>query len=299
MKGTPVNTNRRIHLLAAALALAGLSTLNSQLSTAFAQGSLTPPGAPGAPNTLMKTLNQIEARTSISSAPYTITNSGSYYLTTNLTVPSGNGITIAIGIGNVTLDLNGFSIVSTGSPANGSGIALGSGCRNITILNGNIGNNNRGFANGIIDTSLNLNSQSVRVSGILVNVMTNGIVLGQNSQVESCIVSAGYGQAIAASSVFRSQGWVDLGTGTGITAQFIARDCYGYSFLGTGLSAEMAQNCHGEVYSGSGVGLSAKLAIGCVGVGGTAIQATNATACYIPSGNDTQIIYRSCMLPTP
>ena len=47
-------------------------------STAFPQGSLTPPGAP-APT--MKSLDQIEARTPISSAPFTINASGSYYLT--------------------------------------------------------------------------------------------------------------------------------------------------------------------------------------------------------------------------
>ena len=70
----------------------------------LAQGSLTPPGAP-APT--MKTLNQVEPRTPISSAPYTISQSGSYYLTTNLT-SSGHGIIITTN--GVTLDLMGFTI---------------------------------------------------------------------------------------------------------------------------------------------------------------------------------------------
>ena len=60
---------------------------------AFGQGALTPPGAP-APT--MRTLNQIEARTPISSVPFTITSSGSYYLTTNLTVNSGNAIMLRV-----------------------------------------------------------------------------------------------------------------------------------------------------------------------------------------------------------
>jgi len=51
--------------LFAFLTLALLSTLNPQLSTVFAQGSLTPPGAP-AP--MMKSLDQIEARTPIDAA---------------------------------------------------------------------------------------------------------------------------------------------------------------------------------------------------------------------------------------
>ena len=71
--------------LIGALALL-LSTLAFQLST-FAQGGLTPPGAPGP---TMKTLQQIEPRTPISSITFVISQPGSYYLTTNLTAVSGH-----------------------------------------------------------------------------------------------------------------------------------------------------------------------------------------------------------------
>src|ERR1041385_7160549 len=84
--------------------------LSSSLVAAFAQGNLTPPGAP-APT--MKTLAQIEPRTPIATAPFTITAGGSYYLTTNVSVVTGDAITIATN--NVTLDLNGFTISSTRS----------------------------------------------------------------------------------------------------------------------------------------------------------------------------------------
>ena len=101
------------------------------LATLFAQGPLTPPGAP-APT--MKSLEQIEARKPISSAPFTISQSGSYYLTASVTVSSGTAITITAS--NVTLDLNGFTISSTDASTTGYGILLDNGPRNITIANG-------------------------------------------------------------------------------------------------------------------------------------------------------------------
>ncbi|MGZ5545765.1 MAG: hypothetical protein ACXWIU_13930, partial [Limisphaerales bacterium] len=92
-------------------------------SSTHGQGSLTPPGAP-VPT--MKTLSQIEPRTPIASGPFTIANSGAYYLTTNVTIGGGNAI--SIGANDVWLDLNGFTISSTENPAkSGNGILIGSG----------------------------------------------------------------------------------------------------------------------------------------------------------------------------
>ena len=105
-----------------------VSAFSLQPSALLAQGSLTPPGAPAA---TMKTLAQIEPRTPISAAPFTISVPGSYYLTTNLTVTTGNAITIATN--GVTLDLGGFTIASTAFSASGYGIMLNSGFRNLTL----------------------------------------------------------------------------------------------------------------------------------------------------------------------
>src|SRR6266436_4671626 len=104
MKHTPpfsarVPAFRSRHLFALFLLPSALCLLPSGL---FAQGSLTPPGAP-APT--MKTLQQIEPRTPISSVPVSILNSGSYYLTDNLEVSYGDAIFISAN--NVTVDLNG------------------------------------------------------------------------------------------------------------------------------------------------------------------------------------------------
>src|SRR5260370_19075271 len=109
-----------------------LSTLNAEFANCFAQGSLTPPGAPGP---TMKTLSQIEPRTPISSLPFTISAPGAYYVTTNLTGVTGtNGITIAAN--DVSLDLKGFSVLAV------------AGANDAIIVSGN--RTNLWFGNGTV-----------------------------------------------------------------------------------------------------------------------------------------------------
>jgi hypothetical protein len=125
-----MKTKPRVHAL---FAVCLFAALNHPIFI-FAQGSLTPPGAP-APT--MKTLAQIEPRTPISGPlPLTISSAGSYYLTTNLTGVAGtNGITIVAN--NVTLDLNGFTLQGV-VLASLTGLYVSGTRTNITVRNGTI-----------------------------------------------------------------------------------------------------------------------------------------------------------------
>jgi len=169
------------------LLLAVAASFGSDLSlSALAQGSLTPPGAP-APT--MKTLAQIEPRTPISALPYTIEESGSYYLTGPL-FSAGPGIIVAAS--DVTIDLMGFTIHGSQN-TNHPGIqALGGEdvmLRNVVIRNGGITR----FGAGVLIQ--NTQSGSVRdlvihqnaAEGVILRNVGSGVC--SDITVENCTIT--------------------------------------------------------------------------------------------------------------
>ena len=181
----------------------------------FAQGSLTPPGAP-APT--MKTLQQVEPRIDVATldnagdnnAVYVISGAGSYYLSANLNVPSGKtGIHILYG--GVTLDLRGFTIngsdtaqtaiVTTGDSVirNGQLVGWGTGVSQSNfVLGGSCVVEDlviRGANGGVVGTS----NPNLKVRRCEIYVSGNGIV--SYGEVTDCYVS-GAGIAYAGSARF-------------------------------------------------------------------------------------------------
>ena len=156
------------------------------LHSAFAQGALTPPGAP-APT--MKTLAQIEPRSPIAALPFNITQPGSYYLTTNLT-QAVNGGGIFITSGNVTLDLNGFALLGANSGTT-NGITLSGSIGNITVRNGTIAGWGGAGVDGftLAPNSVNELFERLTVTGN----SSSGILAGPASLIRDCLSSVNLG----------------------------------------------------------------------------------------------------------
>lgn len=170
------------------LGAAAAAILTTATAT-FAQGILTPPGAP-APT--MKSLDQIEPRTPISYEEYYIGSPGSYYLTTNLTGASaGNPYGIWIASDNVTIDLNGFTV--QGGSGSSIGIYLYGSHTNIVIRNGII----TGWGNSGIDWNHINSPQNVVLDHLIVSANgQNGIVTANGYTVSSCSVQNNSGAGI-------------------------------------------------------------------------------------------------------
>jgi len=281
-----------------------LSAFSLQFS-AFSQGSLTPPGAP-APT--MKTLSQIEPRTPINTLSgdsddlYIISKPGSYYLTTNITATTFFNA-ISINTNGVTLDLNGFTISTTGS--SGYGIYLPgneaslTGNSDISISNGHI---TGGFSGGISYNVTGGTPHNIRVTGVTVTGGYYGIYLniGNSTVVESCTVNTVGAYGIEASSVSHSTA-IQCGStaiaadnasdcygnctgsgGGGLYVSYAANNCSGIcTGSGIGLDATTANNCYGSSYSGSGIYLIGT-ATGCTGSStlGDGLDAISANNCW-------------------
>ena len=152
------------------------------LATPAYSGSLSPPGPP---SPTMKPLDVVEPRTPISSLPFTISQSGSYYLTRDLTISgSGNGITILSAAVGATLDLKGYALIGSGASAS-SAILVQAG-ENVSIRNGTV----RGWAYGITANG----GSGTRLSQIIsTGNSTDGFNFTGGGEVLDCTVT-GNGQ---------------------------------------------------------------------------------------------------------
>lgn len=161
--------------------IAGLCAAAVSVTAVVIAGPLDPPAGGVAPT--YKTLAEIEPRIAVQSLPgdatalHIITQPGSYYLTGNLTYQPGKR-GIVIDASNVRLDLNGHTILSTGSGTDG--VTVESGRQHVEIINGTI----KGWSqHGIVAHE----QSAVLLRDVTVSeCIQGGATLGVRAVVESC-----------------------------------------------------------------------------------------------------------------
>lgn len=213
--------------------------------------------------------------------PVTISQPGSYRLSSNLTVPNSNTSAIEITASHVTLDLNGFAILGTTdcsgnlNPCVGAGDGFGiltpSAQFNVTVRNGSIqGMGSDGVR--LIGDNLLVEYLHVRSNGSF------GIRIFQSADAGSSIVqhctvqrNAGLGIDVSRGAVRYNTVDVNLSSGIGLSVgsasyNVVTRNLAGLN-LGFGAGAfgnVMRDNPSGN-FVGGGVNLGQNL---CTGSGG-------------------------------
>jgi hypothetical protein len=195
------------HLTVTALALAVIAG-----GIAIA-GPLSPPAGPVAGS--FKTLSEVEPRTPISSLPFTINTSGSYYLTANLTGALGqDGITV--NADDVTIDLNGFTM--TGAAGQVSAVKSAQHT-NLTVRNGGI----KGWAASgltlLLCNQTTIDSLSIR------NCPNLAVFTGHNATVRSCAVFNSGSITIGDGGIVESCGMTDVTGGINTGNGAVVRGC--------------------------------------------------------------------------
>ncbi len=200
----------------------------------------------------MKTLQQVEPRTPISSVHYTINQGGSYYLTTNLiAVAEQHGITVSAD--NVTLDLSGFEIVGVSGPSSVvSGIRVTPSRTNIVVRNGTLRNwlgygVNADGSGGRFDnlSFVNIASRGILAPYAIVNdcrfeKVGFGITVGSRSTVKNCVIIGATFDGISSSdgclifdSVIEICGGYGISAGNGSIVRGCKVEACGHSGAGT------------------------------------------------------------------
>jgi hypothetical protein len=167
----------RRQILAATLALAGLAT--------------SPAGA----------VDGVKLISQPKSFPIAIEVPGTYRLKKNITVPDANTTAILIVNGDVTLDLNGFSIIGptvcSGTPVTGcapTGTGVGIDVQsvtneNITIVNGTV----RGMGN----TGINSPFRGARIEGVhAISNGSSGIIAGDSCTIIDSLADSNGGNGM-------------------------------------------------------------------------------------------------------
>jgi hypothetical protein len=163
--------------------------------------------------------------------PFTITQAGSYRLTSNLAVTGGTH-GIAISVANVSIDLNGFTISGTGAPSTAGVYASDGYGFNTTVSNGTV----QGMGVGV-ELATTARVEKVRA----LNNTVGGISVGVYSMVTGSTVSQNGGTGIFGDRGSMISGNVSAGNGASgiaVRAGSIVKGNTVYANSGWGLYAD-------------------------------------------------------------
>lgn len=214
------------------------------LGQLHAQGDLAPP--PGAPTPGMKTLSQIEARTPLAAGAisHTLSSPGSYYLTGNLS-QNGTASAITITAANVTLDLNGYSIIGSNTGSSVPGITMSIAAIGGTVSNGTV----KGWSGPGISTAASCVIESIKSLGNA----TTGILTGDDCRIKHCSVSANtsYGVFTGNQCLIENSTVSGSNRGIQVATRSSVRNCVVSGSVNSGITA--AEGCTVQDTSVSGV----------------------------------------------
>lgn len=212
--------------------------------------------------------------TLIPKLPWSITNSGDYYITSNLAGPGG----ITIRANNVTIDLHGFAL--TGEKPTNSGIYLPASVTNIVVRNGSI----RGWnGHGIYAETVNC------VKALHLDISSNafmGMNLGDNCRIDSCTVhDNGTTGILTGTNAFITNTLIRSNLGDGLHTGAKARVLNSSSIAnrGSGIivgGASVVSNCAASQNQQSGIFVNQR---GCRIIGNTCVS-NNATVFHTAAG---------------
>jgi parallel beta-helix repeat protein len=232
-----------------------------------------------------KPLAEIEPRVAVndentpghSTASFIITKAASYYLSGNVGVGS-ESVGVLIEASNVTLDLNGFSIIGKDSTTSAAGVAVASGCSDVAVVNGFIAECRHAVlgeeadarmlvrnvhARNTQNEAFFLPQQSVVEDCTLVD--SGGIVVGDHCRVSRCVVlGGGYvgiatgGQCVVEDNQVSQVPQEGISTRTGsIVEGNVVQSCGSGIRVGSGSNTLVRSN---DVLNNTGIGLRADTA---------------------------------------
>lgn len=203
--------------------------------------------------------------------PYTITNSGSYVFTENITLGTTNTDAITVAGNDVTIDLNGFALIGPGDNS-GHGIYQSSSYSDLAVRNGIVKMWRKSGKGGVYAVGERSRVENITVVSNYYGIYTSGrgyikacvacrnlnkgISVGAGGRVENCVAegNASAGISVGSASIVSSCAANENTNGidaSGVNSAMIS-DCIAYNNSGTGISGGNGSRVAGCVSSYNG-----------------------------------------------